>query len=1047
MDSIKNKLYKLKFDNIMKYFIIFLIILSIFLLTRYLLNKKNIELFNVDQDNCKDKYLLNYGDKSINSILVDKDIRYGFFNDIKKVKNNYYDILVDVSKVSKPSEDYKIKELYMEKNKIYNKLTEYMNTEYLYKMNNMEDSKKKFLTHGDELYSKFLNPMYVFQSKLMRTNWDIRKRISEININLYRMVYESKDKSITDIVKRRGQLDNLAAYVCNPHSYQLINNNNRRIWFNRTRKVTRVEYSEKMKELKNLDDKFLNILDELGKNRKENFVSSLKLFTIDSYENTAIITPAEFKFINDDNKYPAIIGGYDFNNILFLFKINSFTESSNQDYATIFDNSIFELRLVSKKTNTNKKLFNLLLICKFSNDNSGFMLDSDITNIEINNYYYIRISVIDIVPNYSRDVCLTLLEVEKDFFGTKLYQKAGTFENSKIQNILIDTSIDTKGILKCKNTAIGRKESQLELSGDVLTNTVPSLNMDFGFVKIGGGGKININMMPDPPTTTTTTTQYIEFNTNDVIVVGGDTEKDEQIRRSIDWVNTFTKGDTRNVLEDNFKDITIDKTFENVEHFTNNEDISEINLINLSKLNKFLIEKIQYYDSIIKEYQYNTRELLALFHYNYLVLLKNRVTDFINIEKNEGRCESNKDCYISKYYLKEELNNKLKKILEDYIEDTFNNEKDGSNNPFIKSMITNDELYKTEPKGIEDEINNLLTTMNNDFNLNIDFTVQLEFVNEIKLIVDKILNSNSKKLKEFSLDELLKIEKEMSESLKSGEPSPKQKLALQKIKDTINKRQIQIDEEENQLKTDNNKEIQKMIQDGAKKQGETKCKETTNDAGRCGPKFGGKTCGGKQCCSRWGWCSGTRGKKSDWCHDQTNGFWHGVNNGTYDGADETIIGYRENGYRGNQNMTISGKTCQKWTELYPHSHENTPKKRPNMGLGDHNYCRNPDGELGGIWCYTTDPNKRWEYCDPISESLTGQNDEGYRGKQNKTRSGKKCQKWTSISPHSHENTPNKRPGKGLGDHNYCRNPNNEETIWCYTTDSNTEWEYCDPKKT
>lgn len=28
-----------------------------------------------------------------------------------------------------------------------------------------------------------------------------------------------------------------------------------------------------------------------------------------------------------------------------------------------------------------------------------------------------------------------------------------------------------------------------------------------------------------------------------------------------------------------------------------------------------------------------------------------------------------------------------------------------------------------------------------------------------------------------------------------------------------------------------------------------------------------------------------------------------------------------------------------------------------------NYCRNPDLDEGGPWCYTTDPRKRWEYCD------------------------------------------------------------------------------------
>ena len=58
-------------------------------------------------------------------------------------------------------------------------------------------------------------------------------------------------------------------------------------------------------------------------------------------------------------------------------------------------------------------------------------------------------------------------------------------------------------------------------------------------------------------------------------------------------------------------------------------------------------------------------------------------------------------------------------------------------------------------------------------------------------------------------------------------------------------------------------------------------------------------------------------------------------------------------YRGKQNVTESGRTCQMWSSQTPHSHTDN---------GEGNYCRNPDGKAKP-WCYTTDPDVRFEMCD------------------------------------------------------------------------------------
>ncbi|XP_072013340.1 scavenger receptor cysteine-rich domain-containing protein DMBT1-like [Amphiura filiformis] len=68
-------------------------------------------------------------------------------------------------------------------------------------------------------------------------------------------------------------------------------------------------------------------------------------------------------------------------------------------------------------------------------------------------------------------------------------------------------------------------------------------------------------------------------------------------------------------------------------------------------------------------------------------------------------------------------------------------------------------------------------------------------------------------------------------------------------------------------------------------------------------------------------------------------------------------------YRGVVAVTSSDVTCQLWTSQTPHEHVRTEDRYPGKGLGEHNYCRNPDEEPGGAWCYTVDPDIRWQYCD------------------------------------------------------------------------------------
>ena len=141
-------------------------------------------------------------------------------------------------------------------------------------------------------------------------------------------------------------------------------------------------------------------------------------------------------------------------------------------------------------------------------------------------------------------------------------------------------------------------------------------------------------------------------------------------------------------------------------------------------------------------------------------------------------------------------------------------------------------------------------------------------------------------------------------------------------------------------------------------------------------------------------------------------------------------------YTGKANSTVSGRTCQMWSV-------NNPHESYHPEVGEHNYCRSPDGDA--LWCYTTDPRKGWEYCRvPLCakhKESVGKVDcrptdgTAYTGNTNTTKSGRTCQKWSVTTPHYHSFT-------GVGEHNYCRDAANIGLI-CLTTDVKMRWDYCD----
>ena len=63
-------------------------------------------------------------------------------------------------------------------------------------------------------------------------------------------------------------------------------------------------------------------------------------------------------------------------------------------------------------------------------------------------------------------------------------------------------------------------------------------------------------------------------------------------------------------------------------------------------------------------------------------------------------------------------------------------------------------------------------------------------------------------------------------------------------------------------------------------------------------------------------------------------------------------GHLPTSFEGSINITVSGHMCKSWL--------NTPYE--SLIGQNHSYCRSPDNDSLGAWCYTTNQMKRWDYC-------------------------------------------------------------------------------------
>ncbi|XP_046871569.1 tissue-type plasminogen activator, partial [Hypomesus transpacificus] len=175
-----------------------------------------------------------------------------------------------------------------------------------------------------------------------------------------------------------------------------------------------------------------------------------------------------------------------------------------------------------------------------------------------------------------------------------------------------------------------------------------------------------------------------------------------------------------------------------------------------------------------------------------------------------------------------------------------------------------------------------------------------------------------------------------------------------------------------------------------------------------------------------------------------------------DTSEKCVVG-QGGGYRGTWRISRSGSECINWNSTSLRGKKFTARRpdAASLGLGNHNFCRNPDSD-SSPWCYVyRGIEVSWELCSlpkcpagPNLECVLGSG-QSYRGTTAVTKGGSQCLSWDSpiVSRKIYTAWRSDARTLGLGSHNFCRNPDGERAPWCHVyKNMQLTWDVCDITK-